>query len=319
MVIQYRIEKNEIEVLRCYGNTRTVILPREIDGIPVTSVAPYAFSRSKEEEKGNVYWYREMPDEDPEKLPEICGETVHEIVFPDTVEKIGNYIFYGCKNLKTLELTDRLMQIGSGAFTGCLSLSELVIHLKSGEVSCLKEITDEIRKEMKVTLSYEMDERQTAKLIFPEHYEEAVENTPARLLVTQHHGSGGYYRQCFYDKKVDYRKYDEQFPKSVVMDSKELVVEILFRRLQYPYGLWSNAREMYLDYLRENLVSVMEILAKMDALERMQMIGDLGFYTREAMDAAIEEASKLPNSQSLGYLMNEKYRLYPVEKKTFDL
>lgn len=29
---------------------------------------------------------------------------------------------------------------------------------------------------------------QEAKLLFPEHYEEAVENTPARILETHHHG-----------------------------------------------------------------------------------------------------------------------------------
>ena len=42
----------------------------------------------------------------------------------------------------------------------------------------------------------------SARLVFPEHYEEAVENTPARILFTQHHGSGNNYRQCFYNKEM---------------------------------------------------------------------------------------------------------------------
>lgn len=319
MVIQYRIRESEVEILRCYGNTGTVTIPGEIDGAPVTSVAPYAFSEAKEKETENFRWLREMPDEKPEELPEICGEMAEEVVFPDTVAKIGNYIFYGCKNLKTIEMTDELMHIGSGAFTGCRSLSKLVIHLKKGEVSCLKEITEEIRKEMHVTLYYESEGRETAKLIFPEHYEEAVENTPARLLVTHHHGSGGYYRQCFYNRKVDYRKYDELFQTSVVMDPPELVTEILFRRLQYPYGLWSNAKERYLLYLEEHLSEMVVILAEKDQLKRLKMIGDMGLYTREALDMAIDESSKLSNPESLGYLMNEKHRLYPAEKKTFEL
>ena len=41
-----------------------------------------------------------------------------------------------------------------------------------------------------------------AKLIFPEHYEEAVENTPARIVETHYHGSGGDYRQCFYGQGI---------------------------------------------------------------------------------------------------------------------
>ena len=55
------------------------------------------------------------------------------------------------------------------------------------------------------------DSGERVRVLFPEHYEEAVENTPARLLVTHHHGAGGYYRQCFYDRELDYKKYDETF------------------------------------------------------------------------------------------------------------
>lgn len=319
MVIQYRIRENEAEILRCFGSTGTVIIPREIRGVKVTSVAPYAFSKAKEKEKENFRWLCEMPDERPDELPEICGEMTEEIVFPDTVSKIGNYIFYGCKNLKTIEMTDELGQIGSGAFTGCRSLSKIVIHLYEGEVSCLKEITEEIRKEMHVTLHYHVLGEETAKLIFPEHYEEAVENTPARLLVTHHHGSGGYYRQCFYDKKVDYRKYDELFQTAVAMDPPELVTEILFLRLQYPYGLWSNARERYLTYLNDHLLETAVILAENDELVRLRMIGEMGLYTREVLDMAINVSSKLSNPESLGYLMNEKHRLFPEQEKKFEL
>lgn len=328
MVIQYRVRENEAEILRCYGTAKTVILPREIDGIPVTKAAAYAFSKAKEEEKGDFLWRRELPDEDPEELPQICGESVEEIVFPDTLESIGNYIFYGCKNLKKLELTDRLLQIGSGAFTGCLSLSVIVMHLNQGEISCLKEIAEEIRKEIHVTMYYRADEadgrsdskgQKTAKLVFPEHYEEAVENTPARLLVTQHHGSGGYYRQCFYDKKVDYRKYDELFQTSVALDSMELVLDILFGRILYPYGLWKNAEEKYMQYLKEHVTEAARISAALDDLPKLRFLGEAGLYTKEALDAAIDESSKLSNPESLGYLMNEKHKRYPAQKKIFEL
>ena len=73
------------------------------------------------------------------------------------------------------------------------------------ECSALKSILDEIRFAIHARLYYDREDgmTETADLLFPEHYEEAVENTPARILYTSHHGAGGYYRQCFYDRKLD--------------------------------------------------------------------------------------------------------------------
>lgn len=50
------------------------------------------------------------------------------------------------------------------------------------------------------------------RLTFPEYYEEAVENTPARIIDTHWHGSGYKYRQCFPETKLNLRLYDELFP-----------------------------------------------------------------------------------------------------------
>ena len=57
-----------------------------------------------------------------------------------------------------------------------------------------------------------------AHMVFPEHYDEAVENTPARILFTEYHGSGTNYRQCFYSKELDFAEYDSLFDMAVVMD-----------------------------------------------------------------------------------------------------
>lgn len=70
-----------------------------------------------------------------------------------------------------------------------------------------------------------------------EHYEEAVENTPARILETHHHGAGGYYRQCFYNRELDYKKYDEMFYHTVAEDTEETAVELALDRLRFPEEL----------------------------------------------------------------------------------
>ena len=43
MKIHYRIKNNAIEIVRCYGTDDRIVLPEEINGLPVVSAAPYAF------------------------------------------------------------------------------------------------------------------------------------------------------------------------------------------------------------------------------------------------------------------------------------
>ena len=76
-------------------------------------------------------------------------------------------------------------------------------------------------------------EKETTK----EAVEEAVENTPARILETHHHGAGGYYRQCFYNRELDYKKYDEMFYHTVAEDTEETAVELALNRLRFPEKL----------------------------------------------------------------------------------
>ena len=47
MKIHYRIKNNAIEIVRCYGTDDRIVLPEEINGLPVVSAAPYAFRSEK--------------------------------------------------------------------------------------------------------------------------------------------------------------------------------------------------------------------------------------------------------------------------------
>ena len=153
---------------------------------------------------------------------------------PLELKEVGRYAFYRCRNLRKLVLGNRLLDMGGGALTGC-HLEEVEIYLQDGKKSSLKSIVEEMRYQMRIYL-HAPEGGQEAKLLFPEHYEEAVENTPARILETHHHGAGGYYRQCFYDRELDYRKYDEMFYHTVAEDTEETAVELALNRLRFPAG-----------------------------------------------------------------------------------
>ena len=72
------------------------------------------------------------------------------------------------------------MQIGCGAFTGCHALEKLTVHMRQGKKSGVKEMLGEMWQRIDVNFLYEYEE---ARLVFPEHYDEAVENTPARICI----------------------------------------------------------------------------------------------------------------------------------------
>lgn len=320
MKIYYQIQDHEVEVLRCYGNDPRIILPESIEGMPVTKVAAYAFSdrgSQETEEAGLIYESKEHAMFAAQDQL-LAGMNVEEIVLPDTVREIGNYIFYGCKRLSKLEFSNGMMQVGSGAFTGCSGLKALKIHMKKGQKSCVKEILGDLWQRIDVTFCYE-EEKREAVLVFPEHYEEAVENTPARILFTQHHGSGNNYRQCFYNKEMDYRKYDSLFPVAAAWDKAEVLADIAFGRLRHPYRLADNDRQTYQNLVKERYKETLKCLIEQEQFENIRLISQENLWSCEMLEYALNLASINGKTEILSYLMNEKQKCFGQQRKTFIL
>ena len=309
MKIYYREKSGGIEILRCFGIEGRVEIPGMIEDKLVISAAPYAFSShmdEKEELKNACLWEVSEGLGFGREERVLAGNDVEEIVFPDTLKEIGRYIFYGCGNLKKLEFSDSLMQIGCGAFTGCHALEKLTVHMRQGKKSGVKEMLGEMWQRIDVNFLYEYEE---ARLVFPEHYDEAVENTPARILYTEYHGSGSNYRQCFYDKELNYQEYDRLFEMAVAMDKLEVLVDMSFGRLEFPYELTGKARENYREYIRKNLGDIAEYLVKQEDMHRLEVISSQKLWTLEGIDSALDCASKRKETEVSAFLMNERANL----------
>lgn len=316
MKIHYRIKNNTIEIIRCYGTDDRIVIPAEIRGLPVVSAAPYAFSAHKDgEEEAEIWESEDGVSFGEERL--LAGEEVREIVFPETLKEIGRYIFYGCKKLERLEFSDTLMQVGTGAFTGCSGLSRIVIHQKKGIKSCAKEILGELWQKIDVDFLYENGEAsgKRAHMVFPEHYDEAVENTPARILFTEYHGSGTNYRQCFYSKELDFAEYDSLFDMAVVMDKLEVLVDMSFGRLRYPWQLSEKAKKQYEDYIRGNLKDIGEYLVESGNLDGLELLSREKLWNREGLEHSIDVASQKKDMEISAFLMNERSRMLEEERK----
>lgn len=328
MKIYYREKSGGIEILRCFGIEGRVEIPGMIENKLVISAAPYAFSchmDEKEDLKNASLWEVSEGLGFGREEHVLAGNDVEEIVFPDTLKEIGRYIFYGCGNLKKLEFSDSLMQIGCGAFTGCHALEKLTVHMRQGKKSGVKEMLGEMWQRINVNFLYEYEEdgieksdvmhrrenKSEARLVFPEHYDEAVENTPARILYTEYHGSGSNYRQCFYDKELNYQEYDRLFEMAVAMDKLEVLVDMSFGRLEFPYELTGKARENYREYIRKNLGDIAEYLVKQEDMHRLEVISSQKLWTLEGIDSALDCASKRKETEVSAFLMNE--RANPVD------
>lgn len=57
----------------------------------------------------------------------VNGTQVSDLVISDSVQKIGDYAFYGCDNIKSVKIGSGALSIGEQAFTECINLESVTI------------------------------------------------------------------------------------------------------------------------------------------------------------------------------------------------
>ena len=162
-----------------------------------------------------------------------------------------------------------------------------------------------------------------ARLIFPEYYDEAVENTPARITVSNIHGTGQKYRYCFEGRKFRFDRYDKLFVYEKVEESALMASKIAVNRLRYPKGLWESAKKEYEKFLLENLYEV--LLGSLEDPETVKWLA--GQYltpeknplTADEISGLITEVSKRHLPELSGMFMEIQRKKFGVKKKSFDL
>lgn len=287
MELEYTLMKNGVRVDRVAEPGTAVTIPDEVDGMAVTELGSYV----------------------------LAGSEVEELHLPPALEKIGAYAFYNCERLKWISCYSRIRDLGTGMFAGGKGAEFLDFYQFDGEKSYLKDMLAELHQ----TLRVRIHGTQEARLIFPEYFEESVENTPARILVIQTHGCGHRYRYCFNNREFQYRDYDELFPHIQVQESEALVTELALGRILYPCGLTGDNRLMYQAYVQEHWEMAGRLIVETDCRKRdMHNNLDRGLMpwfathyikTVDRAQVLIDMAQAAGDAEAVSWLMNYRFEL----------
>lgn len=320
----YQNINDHIRILGCRGFGGAVKIPKKIENLPVTELADYAFSdgwgkNSVISQAGDTL--RLCDDEgnpvtgkETNLPPELLGNRLVDINLPETIDKIGNYAFYNCFELSHLECYSSISDLGSGLFTGCSKIRNLDLHIMEGRRSCMQGIVSELRQELLV--NYHMKDK-TARLLFPEMYEESVEHTPARIVFREMHGCGHMYRYCFDQSEFQFHKYDALFPHVRIQESAQVASVLALLRLYTPLQLLEKNRKVYEDYVTEHFDEAGE--AALNESELFLWLAETYGNGQPQLDRLIDLASETNNAELLSPLMDLRHRRFPAKKRTFTL
>lgn len=101
--------KNEVVIHEYNGNEENVVIPKKLMGANVVEIDDYAFFENND-------------------LKSVSFANA------EYVKKIGINAFYGCTNLKSIDLPPNLSEIGFGLFQDCTSLESVVLTGSIAEI-----------------------------------------------------------------------------------------------------------------------------------------------------------------------------------------
>lgn len=320
--IEYVRVSGGAAVVSCEGAGSFVRLPEQVDSLTVREVCPYAFSApgaAAEHLPPGTELFRTrigtsaLPGSEERFLG---GAGLQEAVLPPGIRSVGEYAFYNCAGLSILHLGGGAARIGNGAFMNCGQLKEIRISASTDSETCLPGLLTEIQHEVRVVFQ---SNGEKSEWIFPEYFEESIENGPARIFEHFIRGAGYRYRQTFQGDQMDEENYDRQFSAARNEAEPKTLLRIALARLRSPLHLSEISEERYLSYLKGNAVAAAELLIGDDDPEGIAFLSERKVITRENIGPALEAAARAGRTECMSVLLNGRRGRSAPKEKTFDL
>ena len=229
------------------GSVSSLIVPEEIDGLPVEAIGNHAFSGR---------------------------DDILTVSLPGSVKTLYGFTFHNCRNLKKIFLHDSIDDYYDGVCRQCDSLTDIEMVMDRGWYETLRNFLADNDRTLRFLLRVKGSnpEVQSAGtemvscLTLPEYVSDFNENTMARTIQFSIAGSGMFYRECVDRRSIDYRQYDKLFEKAVI-DGGEIAENIAIGRLLYPLELSEDFRVMYEDFVKNNAQSILLRLIELTGKE----------------------------------------------------
>ena len=125
MGVLYEKKGQEIIITGYEGEVSHLQIPESIDGLPVRQIAGSAFARRNDLVSVNL---------------------------PGSLEGMGRFAFYFCRNLEKVVLADGIRDSFDGVFRLCEKLQEVEITLSGEQYTVVKELLSDLEGTLRVLL-----------------------------------------------------------------------------------------------------------------------------------------------------------------------
>ena len=309
-------KKDGLHILRLMGQISVVYIPQMIDGYEVKVIGEYCFSACNNcNNRTTVNDWEKMEKLARDRgMNELSGDYVEQVILPDSVHELCSYAFYNCRKLKCIEFGRSLDIVNNDAFMNCMGLSVLVVRSRAEEPTGAQYFLKQLNKG--IELKYVDDGNTCGSFYYSEYTESYEEIGPAHIFHMDLQGEGYRARQLFDNGVVDAAGYDTIFEAAKALESTYTLSKMAAGRLQYPVKLTDNARDMYMEFIKDNIAKVLEWVVAERRIDIIEFMADNNILDESGLDAVLKLAGKCDWTMGIAAIIELGSRFAPKLKKS---
>ncbi len=310
-----RRENDGVTILRALTCDQYAVLPDELFGLPVTALQDHALAAGAVPAEGE-----ELRVLGGAESGEWENRNIAELTLPRFLRQIGDYAFMNLRSMETLRFFDDLSSTGRGSLMNCRSFTRLELRRTGpSQGPALASLAHSPQQKLDVTV---IDaDGGILRLVFPEYFEDYIENRNAYAFQFKITGGGYAYHNVFRDRALSVSDYDALWPAYIAQEHDEdTALELAYGRLCFPTRLSDQAGERYAEYLRANLDRALSLALRGKDMHALRKLLDLDTVETEILDAALRESRTLHMTEATAILLEKRHtRPAAGRARTFDL